>query len=102
MSIGPCGGVDADDSAASGAQPGEGAALADVDAVGHERGGVGEHVARRVDVAVTWGVRGAQRDARGQSGVPGVEVVAAEPFDVESEAALQGDAVVCLLHFGFR
>ena len=96
-----CGGVDPDDAAAAGAQPGEGTALADVDAVRDQRGGVGQHVAWRVDVAVTGCVRRAHGHAGCQTRVSRVEFVAAEPFHGEAEALLQGDAFVRLLHFGF-
>ncbi len=94
------GGIDSDDAAAVGAQPGEGAPLADVDAVRGERGGVRQHVSWCVDVAVARRVRGAHRDARRQTGVTRVDVVAAPPLDIEAEAALQSDAVMRLLHFG--
>lgn len=94
--------VHADDAAAFRPEPGEGAAFADVDAVGDQCGGVGQHVARCVDVPVAGRVRGTHRDACGHTRVTGVEVGAAQPLDVEPETALQRDAVVGLLRFGFR
>ena len=95
------GGVDADHAAARGAQAGERAAFADVDPVRGERGGVGQHVARRVDVAVAGRIGRAERRAWRQTGVRGRRCRADEPLDVEAELLLQRDALVRLRHLGF-
>ena len=97
VSIGPVRGVDADDTAARGAQTGERAALPDVHAVRGERRGVGQHVAWRIDVAVARRIRRAERRARREAGLPIVDVRAGEPFHLEAQRALQRDPLVCLL-----
>src|SRR4051794_17840622 len=68
--------------------------LDDADIGVDERCGVGEHVARRVDVSVLGGVRRPERDTLRHPGGHGVESVRVEPLDVETEAALHRDALV--------
>ena len=70
-----------------GAQAGERAVLPDVDLCGDERCGVGQHVARRVDVAVARRVRRAHRDAGRQAGVRASSRRAGEPFDLRPRLA---------------
>ena len=80
--------------AALDAQPGERPVLAHLDAERDESGGVGQHVAGSIDVAVAGGVRRPARGARCEAGRAAVDLVAVPPLHVEPERALERDPVV--------
>ena len=97
---GAAGGLHPGDVAVGHPQSGERAVLPDVDVVGGQCRGVGQHVAGRVDVPVARRVRTTQRHPRGKPGVSAVDVGTGKPLHGQPEPVLQCDPFLRRGHLG--